>query len=83
MLSLSFRDIIKEILQFYNDKRDMFNIRIKKSRKSRKKKHDTNEQDQQQIVKWETFLPHEVEIKSKGNNMTCLLLIYVKEIHEC
>lgn len=42
-LSFSFRDIIIRALQFYNDEHDMLNIQIKEFRKSRKKKHDTNE----------------------------------------
>ena len=65
-----FRGIIMGALQFYNDEHDMLDIQIKKPCKPRRRKHDTNEQYQLRTAEWEASLPHDVEIKSKGNSMT-------------
>jgi hypothetical protein len=79
----------KGTLQFYNDEHDMSDIQIKKSRKSRKRKHETENEYRQRVVEWETSLSHDVKIKLKNNSMTQgyytkrLLLIYAKEIPEC
>ncbi len=60
-----------------------------KSRKSRKRKHKTKNEQCQRVIEWETSLSHHVEIKLKNNSMTQiyytkrLLLIYAKEIHDC
>jgi curved DNA-binding protein CbpA len=45
----------KEVLQFYNDEHDMSDIQIKKSRKSRKRKHETKNEYRQRVIEWETF----------------------------
>jgi hypothetical protein len=67
----------------------MPDIQMKKSRKSRMRKHETDDQYRQRVAEWEASLSHDVEIKPKSNSMTQiyytdrLLSIYVKEIHEC
>lgn len=79
----------KGALQFYNDENDTPDIQIKKPRKSRKSKYETEEMHRQRLTDWEVSLPHDVEVKSKGNSMTQiyyterLLPIYVDEIHQC
>jgi hypothetical protein len=79
----------KEALQFYNDEHDKFDIQIKKSLKSRKSKKRTEKEYRQLMMQWKTSLSHDVEIKSKNNNMTQiyyterLLFVYAQEIHEC
>jgi hypothetical protein len=79
----------KGVLQFYNDEHDMPEIQIKKPRKPRKRKHDTEDEYRQRVAEWEAALPHDVDIKPQGNSMTQayytsrLLPIYMSEIHEC
>ena len=76
-------------LQFYNDEHDKPAIQIKKPPKSRKSKYMTKENYRQRLADWEASLPHNVEVKSKGNSMRqvyyteWLLPIYVNEIHDC
>ncbi len=73
----------KDALQFYNDEHNMPDIQIKKSRKSRKRKHDTKNEYRQRIAEWEITLSHDVNIKSQDNSMTQvyytnrLLLVYI------
>ncbi len=67
----------------------MSDIQIKKSRKPRKRKHETKDEYRQRVAEWEASLPHDVKIKSKSNSMTQiyytnrLLFVYMNEIHEC
>jgi hypothetical protein len=67
----------------------MSDIQIKKSRKSRRRKHDSDKQHHQRLAEWKTSLLHDVNIKSQSNSMTqiyyttCLLLVYANEINEC
>lgn len=74
----------KGALQFYNDEHDMPDIQIQKPRKPRTRKHETADEYRQRLVEWKASLPHDVEIKPKGNSMTQiyyterLLPIYVK-----
>jgi hypothetical protein len=79
----------KDALKFYNDEYDVFDIQIKKSRKSRKRKHNTKNEYRKRVAEWEVTLSHDVKIKSQDNNMTQvyytnrLLSVYMKKIHEC
>lgn len=79
----------KGALQFYNDEHDKPDIQVKKPPKPRKSKYETTDEHRQRVTEWEASLPHDVEIKSKGNSMTQayytkrLLPSYVKEMHEC
>jgi hypothetical protein len=78
----------KDSLQFYNDENDFLNVKISKSRKSRKKKNESKEEYHDRMRQWEAFLFYDVEIKSKDNNMTqtCyvqrLLSVYLQSYNE-
>jgi hypothetical protein len=79
----------KGALQFYNDEHDMPDIEMKKPRKPRRRKTDTDDAYRQRVAEWEASLPHDVDIKPQGNSMTQiyyserLLPVYIKEIHGC
>ena len=76
-------------LTFYNDEHDAPEIQVHKPRKPHKSKYETEHDHRQRIAEWEASLPHDLEIKSKGNSMTQayfterLLPGYMTEIHEC
>jgi hypothetical protein len=78
----------KSSLQFYNDEHDPPPVVIKKSLKSRRSRYQTEETYQQRIIEWEATLPHNPEIKPKGNSMTQayyterLLSVYAQIINE-
>lgn len=57
-------------LQFYNDEHDPPLVVTKKPPKPRKSKYETMDQHHQRVVEWEASLPHDPEIKPKGNSMT-------------
>ena len=57
-------------LQFYNDEHDTPVIQIKKFRKPRKSKYITKKNYRSQLIDWEISLFHDVNVKSKYNNMT-------------
>lgn len=75
--------------QFYNDEHDKPDIEVKKPSKPRRSKYQTEEIYRQRIAEWKASLPHDVEIKSKGNSMTQvyyterLLPMYVDELQQC
>ena len=56
-------------LIFYNDEEDT-TTRPKRPRKPRKTKYQTQEDYDLQVLHWEASLPHEKEVKTKGNSMT-------------
>jgi DDE superfamily endonuclease len=76
-----------EKLEFYNDENDHIQP-SKRPSKPRKSRYEISEQFEQRLVDWEANLPHEVEMKPKGNSMTQkyyterLLPIYIKVIQE-
>lgn len=78
----------KSPLQFYNDENDPPEIKIPKPKKPRKSKYETDEQYNQRVKEWEASLPHDVEVKPKGNAMTQiyytarLLPIYLQSYNE-
>ena len=56
----------KGALQFYNDEHDLPDIQIKEPRRT---KVMTDEQYQQKIAEWEASLPHNVDIKPRGQSL--------------
>jgi hypothetical protein len=72
-------------IEFYNDENDYVQP-PKRPRKPRKSKYETVEAHKARVIEWEATLPHEVDIKPKGNSMTQqyyterLLPIYIKAI---
>jgi hypothetical protein len=58
-----------EKLEFYHDEEDRVE-RPKRPKKPRKSKYESNEEFEGRIKEWDALLPHEVEIKPKGNSMT-------------
>ena len=78
----------KSPLIFYNDEHDTPPVIIKKPSKPRKSKYETEEQHHQKVVEWEASLPHDADIKPKGNSMTQvyytdkLLSVYANLINE-
>lgn len=57
-------------LQFYHDEHAPPRIQIERPRKpTRRPKTETPEQYEQRLQKWESELPKDVDIKSKGNSM--------------
>lgn len=78
----------KSPLQFYNDEHDPPPVVTKKPPKPRKSKYQSNDQYQQCLIDWETYLPHDLEVQPKGNLMTQayyterLLPVYAKEIND-
>jgi hypothetical protein len=58
-----------EKLEFYNDENDHLQP-PKRAPKPRTRRYETEEQFKARMVDWEATLPHEVEIKPKGNSMT-------------
>jgi hypothetical protein len=78
----------KSSLQFYNNENDFLDVKILKSRKSRKKKYKSKEEHHQRVVEWKASLSHDVKIKSKDNSMTQiyyvqrLLSVYLQSYNE-
>ena len=76
-----------EKLEFYNDENDHIQP-PKRPSKPRKSRYETDDQFRQRLIDWEANLPHEVEIKPKGNSMTQkyyterLLPVYIKAVQE-
>jgi hypothetical protein len=58
-----------EKLEFYNDENDSI-IKPKRPPKPRKTMYETEEEFSTRILEWEASLPHEAEVKPKGNQMT-------------
>lgn len=76
-------------LIFYNDEHEPPPVEVKKPSKPRRRpKTETAEQYQQRLKEWEASLPHDPEIKPKGNAMTQayytekLLPGYIRTVHE-
>lgn len=78
----------KSPLQFYNDEHDFPEIKVLNPRKPRRRKNETDEQHHDRLLEWEASLPHDVQIKSKGNSMTQayyvkrLLPVYLQSYNE-
>lgn len=76
-----------EELEFYNDEQDKLE-RPKRPRKPQKRKVESIEDFDLRMKEWEALLPHEREIKPKGNSMTQkyyterLLPVYINAIHK-
>ena len=76
-----------EKLIFYHDEEDRVE-KPKRLPKPRKRKYESKEEFQDRIKEWEALLPHEVEIKPKGNSMTQkyyterILPVYIKALHK-
>ena len=60
----------KSDLVLYNDENDQPLIKPQKPCRPRRRKLDTDEEWEQRLREWEASLPHEGEVKSKGNSMT-------------
>lgn len=60
----------KGALQFYNDEHDPPPVITKKLPKPRKSRYQSEETYRQRIIQWEASLPHDPEVKPKGNSMT-------------
>jgi hypothetical protein len=58
-----------EKLEFYKDENNSI-IKPKRPLKPRKTMYETEEEFSTRILEWEASLPHEVEVKPKGNQMT-------------
>jgi len=56
-------------LVFYNDEMDNM-PKPKRPPKPRRSKYETEEAYNQRVFQWELTLPHDVEVKPKGNSMT-------------
>lgn len=78
----------KSELLFYNDEDNHLPIPKKPLKPRRRPTTETEDQYQQRVVEWEANLPHDVEIKPKGNSMTQayyterLLPIYIELLHK-
>ena len=80
----------KSDLIFYNDENDetAAQVKIQKTRKPRKRQREDEEMYQQRLAEWEASLPHDVEVKKKGNSMTQryytdkILPVYLREIEK-
>lgn len=59
----------KSPLFFYNDENDAPQIKLLKPPKPRKTIYDTKEQFDEKIVLWKASLPHNVDVKPKGNSI--------------
>lgn len=74
-------------LEFYHDEEDRLE-RPPRPPKPRSRKYESKEEFEARIKEWEALLPHEVEIKPKGNSMTQkyyterLLPVYIKAIQK-
>lgn len=58
-----------EKLEFYHDEEDYIK-RPKRPRKPKQRKKESEESFQYRLMEWEASLPHEKEVKVKGNSMT-------------
>ncbi len=71
----------------YNDENNYIQ-RPKRPPKLRKSKYELEEEFSNRILEWEASLPHEQEVKPKGNAITqkyyCerLLLVYIKALYK-
>lgn len=78
----------KDPLIFYNDEQDPPKVKISKPVKPRRTMYETEEHFHQSIEEWEASLPHDVDVKPKGNSMTQryytekILPVYAKAIQE-
>lgn len=76
-----------EKLEFYHDEDDKV-IPPKRPRKPRRRKTESEDSWEARLKEWEALLPHEVEVKPKGNTMTQkyyverLLPVYATAIQE-
>jgi hypothetical protein len=74
-------------LEFYNDENDYVQ-KPKRPPKPRKSKYQSDEEYNTRVLEWEASLPHEQEVKPKGNAMTQkyyterLLSIYIDAVNK-
>jgi hypothetical protein len=56
-------------LIFYNDENDYIQP-LKRPRKPRKSKYESQEAFDKRVINWEANLPYKIKIKLKGNSIT-------------